>query len=91
LLHIQGIDNEMLEQKKRLMIVGGSKANVQSECMCVCSAARNFVVVLCQQLREKEEEEEEEEDEKERDTNEKKNHHQMIISQLPTTQCIIVF
>jgi hypothetical protein len=64
--------------------VGGSKANVQSECIhvCVCSAARNFVVVLCQQLGEKE---------KERDTNEKKNHHQMIISRLPTTQCIIVF
>jgi hypothetical protein len=34
LLHIQGIDNEMLEQKKRLIIVGGSKGNVQSECMC---------------------------------------------------------
>ena len=36
-----------------MIIVGGSKANVQSKCMCVCcSMTRNFVVVLCQQLRE---------------------------------------
>jgi hypothetical protein len=35
LLHIQGIDNEMLEQKRRLIMVGGSKANVQCVCMCV--------------------------------------------------------
>jgi hypothetical protein len=70
------------------MIVGGSKANVQSKCMHVCvrfSLNRNFVVVLCQQLGEKEDEEEEKKDK--RNTNEKKkteNHHQMIISSLST-------
>jgi hypothetical protein len=47
LLHIRGIDNEMLEQKRRLIIVGGSKANVQSECMYVCALPFGILSLYC--------------------------------------------
>ncbi len=71
------------------MIVGGSKANVQSKCMCVCtllsgSEFRRCIVSTIRGRRRK----------KERNTNEKKktkNHHQMIISSLSMIQYTIVF
>lgn len=74
-----GIDNEML----KLIMVGGSKGNVQNECVylfvyCVCAVIQNLVVVLCQQLGEEKTKERRRRRKKE-DTNEE-NHHQMIIS-----------